>query len=172
MTQTTNYLSAKQNTPHCSWLLKKLIRDPRAVWAPFFVLAFRVIGLELTTKTRFFWFTKCNTVFSTYNGAKHFELLRTITSPIIFCLWKYLTESYSPILAASKPVPVCSTCNTIDYFPFPHNTLCSPSNAQLLKLLKTNFNETWNIKSLFPGFSTRKIWQTLTRQGQRLLWCE
>jgi len=167
MTQTTNYLSAKQNTPHCSWSLKKLIRDPRAVWAPFFVLALRVIGLELTTKTRFFWFTKCNTVFSTYNGAKHFELLRTITNSIIFCLWKYLTERYSPILAASKPVPVCSTCNIIDYFPFPHNTLCSPSPGS-----KTNFNETWNIKNLFPGFSTRNIWQTLTGQGQRLLWCE
>lgn len=97
-TQTTNYLSAKQNTPHCSWSLKKLIRDPRAVWAPFFVLAFRVIGLELTTKTRFFWFTKCNTVFSTYNGGKHFELLRTIKSSINFCLWKYLTESYSKLL--------------------------------------------------------------------------
>lgn len=171
MTQTTNYLSAKQNTPHCSWLLKKLIRDPRAVWAPFFVLAFRVIGLELTTKTRFFWFTKCNTVFSTYNGAKHFELLRTIISPIIFCLWKYLTESYSPILAASKPVPVCSTCNIIIFlFAIIHSV--HPPHAQLLKLLKTNFNETWNIKSLFPGFSTRNIWQTLTRQVQRRLWCE
>ena len=160
MTQTTNYLSAKQNTPHCSWLLKKLIRDPRAVWAPFFVLAFRVIGLELTTKTRFFWFTKCNTVFSTYNGAKHF-VCENISQKVIH---QYLQQ------VSLYQFVVHVILLIIFLFPIIHSV--HPPKAQLLKLLKTNFNETWNIKSLFPGFSTRNIWQTLTGQGQRLLWCE
>lgn len=159
MTQTTNYLSAKQNTPHCSWLLKKLIRDPRAVWAPFFVLAFRVIGLELTTKTRFFWFTKCNTVFSTYNGAKHF-VCENISQKVIH---QYLQQ------VSLYQFVVHVILLIIFLFPIIHSV--HPPNAQLLKLLKTNsMKHKKPISRLF--YKKYGIWQTLTRQGQRLLWCE